>query len=110
MAPSEITRRCWLGVFGMTEMEQAAQIILEKCQRQGDWYPCYLRDFSTENEQRGFVELLYNGWLGKAYPGPEQSPEQAPGAGFSHWCYNGGFHVTPGFIERISTAKEITPQ
>jgi hypothetical protein len=90
------SRECWYGVFGMTEMENAAEVILSKSERLGqslletDFYPA---DFIVENPGgqcdrllTGFVELIYNGWLEKP----------------KRYVYNGGFGVSKGFMDRLS--------
>ncbi len=84
--PTEIERSDWTGLFGMVEMEDAAQVILAKSKNAGKWVPVYLEDFETDLERVGFVELIYRRWLEK-------------GAGGK--CHNGGFLPASGFVERL---------
>ncbi len=93
-SPAEITRTSCQSLLGMTEMEDAAQIILDKCRKAGRWVPCYHSDFNeSDSAMTGFVELVGRGWLNKG--------EDLPEAG-RRWCYNGGWVASKGFVERIS--------
>jgi hypothetical protein len=80
------------GVLGMCEMEEAARIIVRRCQEAGTWccrfYPDeFLADAATRNGWHlvleGFCILIHNGQLRSGYP-------------------NGSFIVTPEFVSRVS--------
>ncbi len=58
------------GVFGMVEMEEAANRIIELCQATGTWStPIRYVDMGVDGEPRvesrrsGFLQLIYNGWM-----------------------------------------------
>jgi hypothetical protein len=92
--PNDITRTNWDGVFGMCEMEEAAKVVVAKAKRQGQWVPCSLEDMTTDLERKGFVELVYGGWMRKA-----KSLEEP-------WTYNGSFLPDDAFIERVRGVKK----
>lgn len=81
-----------LGKFGMYEMEISAERIIAINKL---YHPVYLADMIGEQEQTGFLELIYNGWFTKSA---------------DHYCYNGGFVASKSFLERIghsSICKDI---
>lgn len=88
--PNEITRTNWNGVFGMCEMEEAAEAILAKSQTAGHWVPCSLEDMTTDLQRKGFVELVFHGWMRKA-----DFLRGEP------WTCNGYFLPSDGFIARV---------
>lgn len=55
-------------VFGMHEMEIAAEVILkiQEGREEGTYRPLYVSSFSTEQAQTGFIELIYERIHGKA--------------------------------------------
>jgi hypothetical protein len=80
------------GTFGMSEMESAARCILRKCTQHKSW-DCHftLKDFSSEDEQTGFLNLLANGYM-DCHP-------------FAH----NNFLVDQSFIQRIESKYGVLP-
>lgn len=72
------------GKLGMYEMEIAAERILEKYSNQENC-GISIEDMENETERKGFVELLYRGWLKK-----------------EKYCYNGHFNITKKFLKRLN--------
>lgn len=80
-----------LSVFGMREMEWAAEEIIARCTRAGTWHiPFGLADFHT-SAQAGFLQLIANGWLASISIVSKEM-----------------FILTPQFIERVSLPRRYT--
>lgn len=79
-----------MAVFGMSEMEAAAEIILDDCCGAGTWYRVFgVRDF-PENALTGFLQLLERGWLR------------------SMFYSKNSFRVTPSFVTRVNEPRRYT--
>jgi hypothetical protein len=85
-------------MLGMCEMELAAKRMHNRFKADGEWTPTYLSHMLTEQEQTGFLELAYCGWLSKAHP---MDHSDSPGDVEHHWCYNGGFYPTQELLARM---------
>lgn len=84
-------------LFGMVEMEMAAEVIVKKIQihneikkKQETQYsvtPIYLSDFKNDKEQIGFLHLIEYGYLRR-------------------FVYNGEFTITAKFAKRIAQREQ----
>jgi hypothetical protein len=70
--------------FGMTEMECAAVVIIDKAVAAGTWLvQTVYQDMKDDTEQTGFIQLIFHGWLRPGY-------------------YKRPFYVNQGFIDRVN--------
>ncbi len=74
------------GVFGMSEMEDAAKRIIELSGDSLGKQRVSINCMRTDSERTGFVELIHNGWMG-------------------HGTYNGEFYPNSSFLDRIKKGQ-----
>jgi hypothetical protein len=74
--------------FGMSEMEDAAGVIIAKAIAAGTWLVATVyQDMKTDNQQAGFIQLIYRKWLQAGY-------------------HKRPFYVNQAFIDRVTERHE----